>query len=97
MIQSRRNAKAAKRFFRKLLRGLQYVPRVLIMDKLWSYAAAKREILPGVKHRRSRYLNNRAGVSQSSDRRVARFTPRLPDVVNLTMPFQQLAIRPGIS
>ena len=26
LVQSRRNAKAAKRFFRKLLRGLQYVP-----------------------------------------------------------------------
>lgn len=31
--------------------GLQYVPRVIITDKLKSYAAAKREILPGVEHR----------------------------------------------
>jgi len=43
--------KAAKRFFRKLLKGLQYVPRVIITDKLKSYGAAKREILPGVEHR----------------------------------------------
>jgi transposase-like protein len=49
--QSRRNKKAAKRFFRKLLKGLQYVPRVIITDKLKSYGAAKREILPGVEHR----------------------------------------------
>ncbi|MFL5257163.1 MAG: IS6 family transposase, partial [Rhodopila sp.] len=42
LVQSRRNAKAAKRFFRKLLKGLQYVPRVIITDKLKSYAAAKR-------------------------------------------------------
>ena len=34
LVQSRRNAKAAKRFFRKLLRGLQYVPRVTVTDKL---------------------------------------------------------------
>jgi len=41
LIQSRRNKKAAKRFFRKLLKGLQYVPRVIITDKLKSYGAAK--------------------------------------------------------
>ncbi len=33
-VQCRRNAKAAKRFFRKLLKGLQYVPRVIVTDKL---------------------------------------------------------------
>src|SRR5258708_31537254 len=42
LVQSRRNKHAAKRFFRKLLKGLQYVPRVIIADKLKSYAAAKR-------------------------------------------------------
>ena len=46
LVQSRRNKKAAKRFFRKLLKGLMYVPRVIITDKLKSYGAAKREILP---------------------------------------------------
>jgi putative transposase len=55
LVQSRRSAKAAKRFFRKLLRGLQYVPRTIVTDKLRSYAAAKREILPGVEHRQSRH------------------------------------------
>jgi putative transposase len=58
LVQSRRNKHAAKKFFRKLLKGLRYVPRVIITDKLKSYGAAKREILPGVEHRRSRYLNN---------------------------------------
>ena len=48
LVQSRRNTKAAKRFFKKLLKGLQYVPRVIVTDKLKSYAAAKRTILPGV-------------------------------------------------
>jgi len=72
LVQSRRNAKAAKRFFRKLLRGLQYVPRVIITDKLKSYAAAKREILPGIEHRQSRYLNNRPEVSHQPTRRRER-------------------------
>ena len=40
LVQSRRNARAAKRFFRKLLRDLQYVPRVIVKDKLRSYGAA---------------------------------------------------------
>lgn len=51
-----------EKFFRKLLKGLQYVPRVVITDKLRSYGAAKREILLGVEHRQSRYLmRNRFG------------------------------------
>lgn len=66
LVQSRRNPKAAKRFFRKLLKGLQYVPRVIITDKLRSYGAAKREILPGVEHRQHKRLNNRAENSHLS-------------------------------
>ena len=72
LVQSRRNAKAAKRFFRKLLKGLQYAPRVIVTDKLKSYTAAKREILPHTEHRQSRYLNNRAEVSHQSTRRRER-------------------------
>jgi putative transposase len=69
LVQSRRSAKAAKRFLKKLLKGLQYVPRVVVTDKLKSYAAAKKQILPGVEHRQSRYLNNRAEVSHQPTRR----------------------------
>jgi putative transposase len=58
LVQSRRNKQAAKKFFRKLLKGLTYVPRVIVTDKLKSYGAAKREILPSVEHRQSRYLHN---------------------------------------
>ncbi len=61
--QSRRSAKVAERFFRKLPRGLQSLPRLIVTDKLRSYTAAKREILPHVEHRQSRCLNNRAEVS----------------------------------
>ena len=51
LVQSRRDKKAAKRLFRKLLRKQGRTPRVLVTDKLKSYAAAKREIMPGVEHR----------------------------------------------
>ena len=52
----------------QLLKGLQYVPRVIITDKLKSYGAAKREILSGVEHRQSRYLNNRCENSHRPTR-----------------------------
>src|SRR5215472_12232627 len=74
LVQSRRGATAAKRLFRKLLKGLRYTPRVIVTDKLKSYAAAQREILPSVEHRQSRYLNNRAEVShQRRERQMKRF------------------------
>jgi putative transposase len=72
LVQSRRNKKAAKKFFRKLLKGLTYVPRVIITDKLKSYGAAKPEILPGVDHRQHRYLNNRAENSHQPTRQRER-------------------------
>ena len=58
LVTSRRDTTAATRFFRKLLTGWQYVPRVLVTDKLASYPAARRRVLPSVQHRRSQYLNN---------------------------------------
>ena len=60
LVQPRRDAKAAKRFFRRLLKGVQYVPRVIVTDKLRSYGVAQRKLLPKAEHRQSRYLNNRA-------------------------------------
>ncbi len=48
LVQSRRNAKAAKRLMRKLLKGQGRAPRVMITDKLRSCDAAKREIMPTV-------------------------------------------------
>jgi putative transposase len=51
LVQRRRDKQAAKRFFRKLLKGLTYVPRVIITDRLKSYGAALRESLPSVEHR----------------------------------------------
>ena len=72
LVQSRRNTHAAKKFCRKLLKGLTSVPRVIITDKLKSDGAAKREILPGVAHRQHRYLNNRAEHSHQPTRQRER-------------------------
>ncbi len=72
LVQSRRNKQAAKKFFRKLLKGCHYVPRVLITDKLGSYEAAKREVLPHVEHRRHKRLNNRAENSHQPTRQRER-------------------------
>ncbi len=76
LVQSRRNKAAAKKFFRKLLKGCTCIPRVLITDKLGSYGAAKRDVLPGVEHRQSRYLNNRAENSHQPTRKSERVMQR---------------------
>jgi putative transposase len=68
LVQSHRNAVSAKRFFRKLLKGLRYVPRVLVTDTLGSYQVAHREFMSSVEHRRSRYLNDRAENSHQPTR-----------------------------
>jgi len=77
LVQRRRNKAAAKKFFRKLLKGLRYTPRVLITDRLASYGAARRDVLPSVEHRRHKGLNNRAENShqptRERERRMRRF------------------------
>jgi putative transposase len=77
LVQSRRDKAAATKFFRKLLKDLAYVPRVVITDKLPSYGAAKREVLPSVAHRQHKRLNNRAENShqptRERERRMRRF------------------------
>src|SRR3954453_17882064 len=72
LVQSRRDKKAAKRLLRKLMKKQERAPRVLITDKLRSYAAAKREIMPGVEHRQHKGLNNRAENSHRPTRRRER-------------------------
>jgi putative transposase len=74
--QRRRDKRTATKFFRKLLKGLTYVPRVIVTDQLKSYGAAKHEILPGVEHRQHRYLNNRAENSHQPTRHRERHMQR---------------------
>ena len=72
LVQSRRDKKAAKRLLRKLLKKQGRAPRVMITDKLASYGAAKRELVPGVEHRSHKGLNNRAENSHQPTRRRER-------------------------
>jgi putative transposase len=69
LVQSRRDAKAAKRLLRKLLKKQAIAPRVMITDKLASYGAAKKAVMPGVEHRQHKGLNNRAENSHQPTRR----------------------------
>jgi putative transposase len=70
--QRRRDKRAAKRLLRKLLKSQCRAPRVMITDKLPSYGAARKELMPGVEHRRHKGLNNRAENSHQPTRRRER-------------------------
>jgi putative transposase len=60
LVQPLRDRQAAKKFFRKLLQRLRYIPRAIITDKLGRYAAAKADVLPDVEHIQDKRANNRA-------------------------------------
>ena len=60
IVQTRRDTKAAKRLLVRLLKKQGLSPKRIITDKLRSYCAAKRDVMPGVKHRSHKGLNNRA-------------------------------------
>jgi putative transposase len=72
LVQSRKNTHAAKRFFRKLLKGQKGTPNEMTTDKLRSYAPAKREMMASVVHCQSKYANNRAEVSHERTREQER-------------------------
>jgi putative transposase len=72
LVQPRRDRRAAERFFRKLLKGQGREPRRLVTDRLKSYAAAHRNIMPSVTHDTSQYANNRAEVSHEPTRQRER-------------------------
>jgi len=68
LLQPHRDQHAAERFFRKLLKGQGHVPWQLVTDKLRSYGAAHRAIMPSVIHHTELYANNRAEVSHQPTR-----------------------------
>ena len=72
LVQSRREAQAAKRLMRKRLKRQCRAPRIMITDKLASYGAAKREVMPPVEHRKHKGLNNPAENSHQPTRRRER-------------------------
>ena len=71
LVQRRRDKRAAKRLLCKLLKKQMRSPRVLT-DKLASYGAAKREVIPSIEHRQHKGLNNRAENSHQPTRRRKR-------------------------
>lgn len=72
IVQTRRDTKTARRLLRRLLKTQGCAPRRLITDKLGSYAAARRQIMPKVEHRAHKGLNNRAENSHLPLRRRER-------------------------
>ncbi len=67
-LQARRDGKAAKRFFKRLLKTHRNEPRKIVTDKLRSYGVAHRELIPDTIHDTSRYANNRAELSHQPTR-----------------------------
>ncbi len=86
LVQAWRDKRAATRFSRTVLTGRRDVPRAVSTDKRARYDAAKRDILPGVAHRRHTGLNNRAEHARQPTRaraadaavRVTGARPALP-------------------
>ncbi|MGY4920678.1 IS6 family transposase [Streptomyces sp. 900116325] len=72
LVQNRRDKAAARQFFRRLMKKTRAVPRVIVTDKLRSYGAAHREIMPSVEHRSHKGLNNRAENSHQTTRQRER-------------------------
>jgi len=67
-LQKRRDGKAAKRFFKRLLRAHKGEPRKIVTDKLGSYRVAHRELIPETIHDTSQYANNRCELSHEPTR-----------------------------
>ena len=72
LVQSRRDRRAAERFFRKLLKTEGSPPCRLVTDKMKSYGAAHRTTMPSVVHDTTRYANNRVEVSHQPTRQRER-------------------------
>ncbi len=67
-LQDRRDARAAKRFFRRLVGRHGSEPWKIVTDKLGSYRVAHRELVPGSIHVTDRYANNRSEQSHEATR-----------------------------
>jgi len=82
LVQPRRNCRAATRCFGKLLNEQSRAPHRMITDKLRSYAAAHRIVMPSVAHSSRQYENNRAEVShqptRQRERQLRRFKSAAP-------------------
>ena len=99
IVQARRDTKAARRLLTRLLRKQGCRPKRIITDKLRSYGAAKRTVMPDVEHRSHKGLNNRAENSHVPIRKrermmqgfrswsgLQRFVPTFSAIRNLFVP-----------
>ena len=77
LVQKKRDARAAKKFFRRLVECHGGTPRVLVTDKLRNYPPAAKDVMPNSIHVTDQYANNRAELSHQStrqrERRMRRF------------------------
>jgi putative transposase len=76
LVQRRRDAQAARRLMKRLLKSAVTPPRVMITDKLRSYGAAKAKMGLRIEHRQHKELNNRAENSHQPTRRRERIMKR---------------------
>jgi putative transposase len=76
IVQTRRNTKAAKRLLGRLMRNQGRLPKRIVTDKLRSYGAARRQLMPTVEHRSHKRLNNRAENSHLPLRKRERIMQR---------------------
>ncbi|MBB3916003.1 putative transposase [Rhizobium fabae] len=102
IVQSRRDTEAAKRLLLRLLKKQGLMPKRIVTDKLRSYCAAKRDVMPSIEHRSHKGLNNRAENSHPPLRKrervmqgfrsagsLQRFTSVFSAVRNLFVPPHQ--------
>jgi putative transposase len=76
LVQKRRDARAARRLVTKSLKGAVKPPRVMITDRLKSYATARKEMKLRVGHRQHKGPNNRTDNSYQPTRRRERIMKR---------------------
>jgi putative transposase len=100
IVQARRNTKAARRLLTRLLRKQGMAPKRIITDKLGSYGAAKKQVMPKVEHRSHKGLNNRAENSHVPFRKRERIVQHfrsaraLQRVVSIFSAFRNLFVPP---
>ncbi len=72
LVQPRRDAAAALKLMRKLLKKQGYAPDVLVTDRLGSYGCARRQLGLSARHDQGLRKNNRAENSHQPVRRRER-------------------------
>ena len=98
LVQRQRDTRAALRLMRKLLRKQGFAPKLLVTDKLRSYAAALRRLRLTCPHEQGLRENNRAENSHQAvrrrERKLQRFkSPDLPSASSaFTLRFTTLSI-----